>query len=53
MKHKFIKKYGEIDIFRLNEGIHNGPECELCHKTACHHCYPYIYKEECEANKPN
>lgn len=37
--HKLIRNEdGEVDVFRLDAGFHNGPECELCGKVWCHHC---------------
>jgi len=29
---------GEVDIFALESGTHNGPECVLCGDSWCHHC---------------
>lgn len=29
---------GEIDIFRYDDGYHNGPECVNCDDSWCHHC---------------
>lgn len=37
--HKLIRdEDGDVDIFRLDANFHNGPECELCGETWCHHC---------------
>ncbi len=33
---------GRIDIFRLESGFHNGPECKLCGESWCHHCQPTV-----------
>jgi hypothetical protein len=41
--HKLIRDDdGYIDIFVLDEGYHNGPGCELCGESWCHHCEPTI-----------
>jgi len=40
-----------IDIFRLSEYHHNGPECRLCGRKVCHHCHPEVYAEECPGVK--
>lgn len=41
--HRLIRdENGNINIFRKNVGHHNGPECELCHETWCHHCQPDV-----------
>lgn len=45
--HKLIlNEDGEVDIFRLDVDHHNGPECELCGESWCHHCQPEIKKCE-------
>jgi len=37
--HRLIRdKDGKIDIFRLEYDNHNGPECERCGESWCHHC---------------
>lgn len=37
-----------IDIFAgVNHGYCNGPKCKVCGFTACHHCHPEIYEQEC------
>lgn len=41
--HRLIRDLdGDVDIFRMDNGTHNGPECELCHQKWCHHCMPDI-----------
>lgn len=40
----------EPDIFRLDAGYCNGPECKRCGRMECHHCKPGIYNEECPAS---
>lgn len=43
--HRLIRNQnGQIDIFRLDAGNHNGPECELCGETWCQHCQIDIEK---------
>lgn len=29
---------GDLDIFVLDEGFHNGPGCETCGWSCCWHC---------------
>ena len=37
--HRLIRdEDGKIDIFRLEIDHCNGPECELCGQSWCHHC---------------
>ncbi len=36
--HKWVKRYGEVDIFAYEEGNHNGPRCSVCGYGFCHHC---------------
>ena len=37
--HRLIRNEdGAVDVFRLDAGFHNGPECELCGRSWCHHC---------------
>lgn len=31
---------GEIDIFALDDGYHNGPACKRCNYCFCMHCKP-------------
>lgn len=48
-KHLWYKnKNGEIDMWRLDIGIHNGPECQVCHASFCEHCTPNFDDEECD-----
>lgn len=47
-EHHWIKSFGEIDIFALEYGYHNGPKCADCGYEFCHHCNPDGYKTECE-----
>jgi len=37
-----------VDSWRLNSGIHNGPECMVCHKVVCDHCNKDFRTEVCE-----
>lgn len=41
--------YGDIDIFVRDNGFHNGPGCELCGESWCHHCEGEI--EPCTGKK--
>lgn len=37
--HRLVRlEPGEIDIFQMDDGVHNGPGCERCGLTWCHHC---------------
>lgn len=48
-KHLWYKdKNGEIDMWRLDIGFHNGPECQVCHASFCEHCTPNFDDEECD-----
>lgn len=48
-KHLWYKnKNGEIDMWRLAVGFHNGPECQVCHAVFCEHCTPNFDDEECD-----
>jgi hypothetical protein len=29
---------GYLDIFFCDSGFHNGPGCDSCHWSCCHHC---------------
>lgn len=40
---------GEIDLFVLSEGYHNGPGCVVCDDSWCHHCDGKI--EPCDGGK--
>lgn len=52
MLHDFYKdEDGDIDIWRVDEGYHNGPECIRCGEIACHHCAPWVYTEECPSQQ--
>lgn len=31
---------GEVDVWVMEEDFHNGPGCELCGESWCHHCKP-------------
>lgn len=36
--HVPIMDNGELDMFVCDSGYHNGPGCETCHWSTCHHC---------------
>ena len=38
---------GIVDVWRVAEGFHNGPECALCGESFCEHCSPDRIKETC------
>lgn len=49
-KHLWYKnENGEIDMWRLDVGFHNGPECQVCHASFCVYCTPNFDDEECDA----
>lgn len=39
---------GNIDKWRVDNGFHNGPECQICHTAFCEHCTPDWSTTECE-----
>lgn len=39
---------GNIDEWRVENGFHNGPECQICHTAFCEHCTPDWSTTECE-----
>ena len=45
----YLDDDGLIDIWRLDYGYHNGPECRRCHDSFCHHCEPDCYDSTCDA----
>lgn len=48
-KHLWYRdKNGEIDEWRLDFDIHNGPECQICERTFCMHCTRNWADTECE-----
>jgi hypothetical protein len=38
-----------VDIWRLDYGYHNGPECKACGVTLCMHCNRDWQTQECNA----
>lgn len=49
--HRLIRtKDGDVDMFRLSVGYHNGPECEFCGSSWCQHCETVA--STCPAAKP-
>lgn len=51
MKHKwYLDERGEVDIFRVDAGHCNGPECMRCGERFCHHCEP-PYEDECPSGQ--
>lgn len=46
--HNFIRDDdGDIDVFQLDIGYHNGPKCQDCGASFCQHCYPERMDEAC------
>lgn len=39
---------GNIDEWRVDNGFHNGPECQICHTAFCEHCTPDWLTTECK-----
>lgn len=37
----------QINMWRLEYGFHNGPECQKCHEIFCEHCCPERMIEKC------
>lgn len=53
IKHDWARNEdGSIDIFRLEVGYHNGPECIRCGHIFCEHCRPEDYDEPCDEQTP-
>lgn len=47
-KHLWYRdKAGEIDMWRLDIGNHNGPECQICGESFCEHCHKDWADKEC------
>ena len=38
---------GEIDMWYVDHGYHNGPGCEICGRSFCEHCDPNWAEDEC------
>lgn len=52
MKHDwYLDEDRDIDIWRMDSGFHNGPQCRRCQKLFCHHCDPNCYDEECSSGQ--
>ena len=52
LKHDwYTDEDGDIDIFRLDYGIHNGPQCRRCHEAFCYHCDRGIWDEPCSSQQ--
>ena len=47
-KHLWHKDGGEIDMWYLDYGYHNGPGCEVCGASVCEHCEPDWEELECD-----
>ena len=47
-KHDWIRdEDGEIDMWVMDVGFHNGPGCKRCGASFCEHCDPDYDEEEC------
>lgn len=52
MKHKwYLEPNGDIDVWRLEYDIHNGPQCMRCKQSFCEHCRPKIFEDECPSSQ--
>lgn len=52
MKHDwYLDEDGEIDVWRMEYGYHNGPGCRRCEKIWCQHCEPEIWDQECPSSQ--
>lgn len=45
--HVWYRDDGLVDMFRVESGFHNGPECARCHESFCEHCEPDRLIEKC------
>jgi hypothetical protein len=43
--HVWRAEDGDIDVFVMESGYHNGPGCSVCDFTFCHHCEPDGYND--------
>ena len=43
----YLNEDGDIDVWQLDEGFHNGPRCRSCGYTFCEHCNPDGYNSMC------
>ncbi len=43
----YANESGGVDIWRLEEGYHNGPECARCGAYFCEHCDPEKLEQKC------
>lgn len=47
-KHDWARdKNGEIDMWAMDVGFHNGPMCKRCYHSVCEHCEPDWDEDEC------
>lgn len=47
-KHLWYRdSHGEIDMYRLDYGYHNGPECQICGEAFCESCHKDWADKEC------
>lgn len=52
MKHRFYTDAdGRVDVWRLDQDIHNGPECMRCGILFCEHCSPRRLTEDCPSGQ--
>lgn len=46
-----LDKNGEIDMWAMESGYHNGPMCKRCYHSVCVHCEPNWDDDECEIDE--
>lgn len=44
-----LDESGNIDMWVLDHGFHNGPRCVICREAFCEHCTPDWKTTECDA----
>ena len=51
-KHDWIRDDdGEIDMWAMEDGYHNGSMCQRCYHSACMYCEPDWDEDECVVDK--
>ena len=50
--HVLREEGGDVDLFVVSGGFHNGPGCSRCHESWCYHCTPPEKIGQCEGDLP-
>lgn len=51
-EHDWIRdRDGEIDMWAMSVGFHNGPQCKRCYASYCEHCSDDWRTEPCIVNE--